>query len=62
MLLLAPELLAIAVCAGSAESELSPIDTTDGLINDKLYGAARANALARAATLCRMRHGTERLC
>ena len=46
MLLLAPELLVIAVCAGSAESELGPINAIDGLIVDKLYGAARAKALA----------------
>ena len=46
MLLLAPELLAIVVCAGSAESELGPINAIDGLIIGKLYGAARAKALA----------------
>ena len=42
MLLLAPEQLSIAVCAGSAESELGPVDTIDGLVTGKLHGAARA--------------------
>ena len=46
MLLLAPELLAIAVCAGSADSELGPFDTAGGLIAGKLYGGARASASA----------------
>ena len=46
MLLLATELLAIAVCASSADSELCPGDTTGGLIADKLYGSARTNASA----------------
>ena len=37
----------LIVGAGSAESELGPINTIDGLIIGKLYGAARAKALAR---------------
>ena len=44
MLLLAPELLAIALCAGTAESELGPVDITIGVIFRKLYGAVRARA------------------
>ena len=44
MLLLAPELLAITVCAGSAEIELGPINSMDGLIIDKLEGAVRVSA------------------
>ena len=44
MLLLAPELLSIALCAGSVESELGPVDSMDGLITDKLQAAARVSA------------------
>ena len=44
LLLLAPELLAIALCAGTAESELGPVDITIGAIFRKLYGAVRARA------------------
>ena len=44
MLLLAPELLSIALCAGSVGSELSPIDSMDGFIIDKLEGAVRMSA------------------
>jgi hypothetical protein len=46
MLLLAPELLSIALCAGLAGSELGPVDTINGRIAGKLYGAARAIAAA----------------
>ena len=42
MLLLAPELLSIALCAGSVEGELGPIGNMDELITDELQGAARA--------------------
>ena len=44
MLLLAAELLSIVVCLGSAAGELSPVDTTDGLVLGKLCGAMRASA------------------
>ena len=44
MLLLAAELLSIAVCVGSAGSELGPVDTTNELAHHKLYGAVRASA------------------
>jgi hypothetical protein len=44
MLLLAPELLAIELCAGSLESELGPIASMDELITDELQGAARVSA------------------
>ena len=40
------ELLAIALCAESAESELSSVDTTNKLVIGKLYNAARATAAA----------------
>ena len=52
MLLLAPELLSIAVCAGSAGSELDTVDTIGMPIAGKLNGAARAKTTMRAATLC----------
>jgi hypothetical protein len=45
MLLLAPELLSIAVCVGSAGSELGPVDTINGLARHKLYSAVRASAV-----------------
>ena len=41
MLLLALELLAIALCSGSARSEPGPNDTTTGAIADELRGAGR---------------------
>ena len=44
MLLLAPELLAIVLCAGSVESELDPVNIIDGLVLGKLNGAVRASA------------------
>ena len=44
MLLLAPQLLLIAVCLGSAESKLDPINIIDGLVLGKLNGAVRASA------------------
>ena len=44
ILLLAPELLAIALCAESAKSELGPVDIIKGLIAGKLHGAVRASA------------------
>ena len=52
VLLLAPELLVIALCSGTAESELNPVDIMDGANVAKLSSAARASALARAAALC----------
>ena len=48
----AAELLLIAVCAGPDESELGPVDTIGGLVLGKLYGAVRASAAVRAASLC----------
>ena len=44
MLLLAPELLSIALCAGLVGSELGPIDSMDKLMIDKLEGAVRMSA------------------
>ena len=44
MLLLAPELLSIALCAGSVGSELGPFGTTDGVNVTKQYGVMRASA------------------
>ena len=38
----APDLLAIALCAGSAGVEHGPINITSGLSPDKLYDDARA--------------------
>jgi len=52
MLLLAPELFSIVLCEGSAGSELSPVDTINGLTLDKLYCAVRASPEARATMLC----------
>ena len=46
MLLLALELLAIALCSGSARSEPGPNDTTTGAIADELRGAGRESAAA----------------
>ena len=46
MLLLAPELLVIVLCAGLAGKELGPIDTSDAPNADELYDAARAGAAA----------------
>ena len=46
MLLCSPELLALALCAGSAESELDPVDTIDGAIAGELHGAGRESAAA----------------
>ena len=43
MLLLAPELLSITLCAGSVGSALGPIDSMDGLIIDKLEDAVRVS-------------------
>ena len=57
ILLLAPELLAIAVCAASAGSELDTIDIIDKLIANELNDAAGARTTVRAATLCRMHAG-----
>ena len=44
MLLLAPELLSIALCVESAGSELDPFGTIDGVNVTKQYGAMRASA------------------
>ena len=44
MLLLAPELLSIVLCAGLIGNELGPIDGIDGLIVDELQGVARVIA------------------
>ena len=43
-MLLAPEMLSIALCAELAGIELGPIDSMDGPIVDKLEGAARVSA------------------
>ena len=51
MLLLASDLLAIALCIGSDGSELGPVDTTLGVIVAKLHGAPRSSAAVLAATL-----------
>ena len=40
MLLLAPELLAIALCSGPTGCELGAVDTIVGLVYGKLFGAA----------------------
>ena len=40
MLLLAPEVLSIVLCAGLVGSELGPIDSIDGLIVDEFQGVA----------------------
>ena len=47
MLLLAPELLVIVLCAGLAGKELGPIDTSDAPSADELYDAARAGQQVR---------------
>ena len=46
MLLLAPELLAIVLCLGSAKSELGPVDNIGGANIGKLYGDTQASAAA----------------
>ena len=46
MLLFEPELLATALYAGSAGSELGPIDVINGANVVKLYCIVRANAAA----------------
>ena len=46
LLLLALELLAIALCSGSARSELGPSYTTTGAIADELRSAGRESAAA----------------
>ena len=40
MLLLAPELLSIVLCAGSVGSELGPIESIDGLVVDEAQSVA----------------------
>ena len=54
MLLHAPELLSIALCAGPAGSELVPIDAINEASHGKLYGTMQTNAAARATILCRV--------
>ena len=44
MLLLAPELLSIVLCARLIGNELGPIDSIDGLIVDELQGVTRVIA------------------
>ena len=44
MLLLGSELLALALCLGFAESELGPINTTEGTIADELHSAGEERA------------------
>ena len=46
MLLLPPELLSVALCAGSVEGELDPVDTISGLDTDKLYDVVGASTAA----------------
>ena len=43
MLLLAAELLSIVVCLGSAQGEVSAVDSINGLAYHKLYGVMRAS-------------------
>ena len=52
MLLLAPELLAIELCVGTAGSELESFDTIDGVNVAKQYGAVRMNAAVWAMSPC----------
>ena len=52
MLLLAPDLLAIELCVGSAGSKLGPFDTIVGLTIDKQYGAKRVSAAVWSMSLC----------
>jgi hypothetical protein len=54
MLLLAPEVRTIALCAESAGSELGPVDTINGVNVGKLYGHSRASAAMWAMSLCGM--------
>ena len=44
MLLLASELLVIALCSECAGEELDLVDSITKLARDKLYGTARAHA------------------
>ena len=46
MLLLAPELLAITLYAGSARNELGPFDTMTEPVLDNLHGTTRASVAA----------------
>jgi len=46
MLLLAPELLSIAVCSGTADIELGPVNTINELAYHKLCGAVCASGAA----------------
>jgi hypothetical protein len=46
MLLSSPELLALALCSGSAESELDTVDILNGAIAGELHGAGRESAAA----------------
>ena len=52
MLLLAPELTVIALCIGTAGSELNPFNTIDGVNVAEQYGAVRASAAVWAMSLC----------
>ena len=51
MLLLEPEVLTIALCFTSVESELDSLDTTNRPIADKLSCAVRVSTTVRAAML-----------
>jgi hypothetical protein len=46
MLLLAPELLPIAVCSGSDGSKLGTVDSINGLVTGECRSAARASTTA----------------
>ena len=51
MLLHAPELRSIALCAGSAGSELGPIDAINEANHGELYGTMQTIAAASATIL-----------
>jgi hypothetical protein len=52
MLLLAPELISVALCAGLRHSELGLVDNMHGLSADELYGAVRATWIMWATMRC----------
>ena len=62
LMLLAPELLAIALRSGPAASELDPVDTTSGPISGKPYDYVRASGTALGvAALRRVRAAVTRM-
>jgi len=58
----APDLLAIALCAGPAGVELGPINIINGLSPDKLYDVARAVVTEGALLLGACVRMRERAC